>query len=201
MIPTCGKSAGPIPRHIRAAAYQYWAWRCGGQWPCVESELQTHAQRDGWRCVPAARTLRDWHGRDDWPLQRAIDLRRIAPDLMGGMVADVLTAASDATRYVAGVVKGEIEPKGARLRASLAVIAGVGVLESARSEALIALRDLQPGAIPSHAAHTPASLGASDSDGVPQSLPDMAAIRDAVMLRVSHATSSNGQIGDDPDTA
>lgn len=124
---TCARSY-KHPKFVRNLALQFWGLRCSRDFPCTHAALIGTAVESGLSCVPDVRTLRQWAHDDDWSGEIARMLRSIAPDIMGGLVVDLIMAASEGMPWLRGVLAGtEPKPNTTRMRGLLTALSMIGV--------------------------------------------------------------------------
>jgi hypothetical protein len=172
------------PRHVRDLAFQLWAFKCSRRLECVEQELSAAAE--GWDCVPGERTLRHWATKGNWPAAAAQALHSVAPDMVAGLVTDLIAGAVEATPWVRDVLAGRVpNPNSTRMRASLTVLSMVGVPDLAHATVRDAIRERDPeGAHPLNA-----------TDQVAADTESLAAIKERIAARLgygSHRVLDNG---------
>lgn len=176
---TCS-SAYRHPKFVRSLALQLWGLKCSRDFNCTRAALLATAVESGLSCVPDIRTLRQWAASEDWSGEVARMMRSIAPDIMGGLVVDLIMAASEGMPWLRSVLSGEVDkPNTARVRAILTALSMVGVpdlahqamRESAASEAWLDGGDTSTRAITENAS-IPTDMGSWKS-GIAQRLGHM----------------------------
>jgi hypothetical protein len=127
---------------VRDLAFQLWAFKCSRRLTCVADELATVGRAEDWDCVPGERTLRHWVTNGDWPAATVRALRTIAPDLMEGLVTDLIMGAAEGMGYLRDVVVGRVtQPNSTRIRAILTALSMVGVPDLAHVMVRDAMRE------------------------------------------------------------
>jgi hypothetical protein len=130
------------PTRMRDLAFQLWAFKCSRRLTCVAEELAVVGLSEEWDCVPGERTLRHWVTKGDWPAATARALRTIAPNLMEGLVTDLLMGAAEGMGYLRDVLAGRVtHPNSTRIRAILTALSMVGVPDLAHATIRDAMRE------------------------------------------------------------
>jgi hypothetical protein len=130
------------PTRVRDQAFQLWAFRCSRRLTCVAGELASVGRSEGWDCIPGERTLRHWATKGDWAAATARALRTIAPDLMEGLVTDLIMGATEGMTYMRDVLAGRIgQPDATRIRAILTALSMIGVPDLAHATIRDAMRE------------------------------------------------------------
>jgi hypothetical protein len=92
--------------------------------------------------MPGERTLRHWATKGDWAAATARALRTIAPDLMEGLVTDLIMGATEGMTYMRDVLAGRIgQPDATRIRAILTAFSMIGVPDLAHATIRDAMRE------------------------------------------------------------
>src|SRR5918995_554662 len=122
------------PGRVRELAFQLWAFKCSRRLTCVADELAAVGRTEEWDCVPGERTLRHWVTNGDWPAATARALQTIAPDLMEGLVTDLIMGAAEGMAYLRDVLAGRVtNPNSTRIRAILTALSMIGVPDLAHA--------------------------------------------------------------------
>jgi hypothetical protein len=130
------------PTRVRDLAFQLWAFRCSRHLTCVAYELTSVGRAEGWDCIPSERTLRHWATKGDWAAATARTLRNIAPDLMEGLVTDLIMGAAEGMTYLREVLAGRVaQPNSTRIRAILTALSMIGVPDLAHATIRDAMRE------------------------------------------------------------
>lgn len=132
-------------RSVRDVALQLWGFKCSRDFDCCHRELVTQAVTLGLSCVPDVRTLRGWASGDDWSGQIARMMRSIAPDLVDGLVTDLLWGAIEGGAWLRGVMAGRVAADGkgvhVRARTILASLSMLGIPDLAHAKLREAVAD------------------------------------------------------------
>lgn len=123
------------PRFVKDLAIQLWGLKCSREMSCVHAALLAGAVELGLSCVPDRRTLSQWAKDDDWSGEVARMMRSIAPDIVDGMVVDLIMAASEGMPWLRRVLSGqEPKPNTARVRAVLTALSMIGIPDIAHGQ-------------------------------------------------------------------
>ena len=145
-------------------AYQLWAFVCGRNAEKVSAAMKT----GDWGAAIdiTSRTVRDWAVNGRWEERQREDMQRIAPDLRGGILTELLLAGKEAAEYARGVVRGTEVPEKTRATVSLAVLGMLGFTQQPKdsSQAMQALASPKVSdALPDLAKLSPEELNALEA--------------------------------------